>query len=51
MSIVTDVAAAPSAIALAHVNAVEQFETDYWDVHHARPTGADDVVLLPAAAR
>lgn len=46
MSIVTDVAAAPSPAALAHFEAMLQFETDCWDVHHTLSTGAADFVLL-----
>jgi rhodanese-related sulfurtransferase len=46
MSIVTDVAAAPSPAALAHFGAIFQFETDCWDVHHTLSTGAADFVLL-----
>lgn len=46
MSIVTEIAAAPHAIALAHFESILQFETDCWDVHHAFATGTDDFVLL-----
>jgi len=46
MSIVTEIAAAPNAIALAHFESVLQFETDCWDVHHALTTGSHDFVLL-----
>lgn len=46
MSIVTEIAAAPHAIALAHFEAILQFETDCWDVHHALSTGQHDFVLL-----
>jgi rhodanese-related sulfurtransferase len=46
MSIVTEIAAAPSAIALAHFESILQFETDCWDVHHALAMGAHDFVLL-----
>lgn len=46
MSVVTEIAAAPHAIALAHFEATLQFETDCWDVHHALTTGTHDFVLL-----
>ncbi len=46
MSIVTEVTAAQSAVALAHFESILQFETDCWDVHHALKTGAHDFVLL-----
>lgn len=46
MSIVTEVAAAPNAVALAHFESILQFETDCWDVHHALTTGNHDFVLL-----
>jgi len=46
MSIVTEIAAAPQAIALAHFEAILQFETDCWDVHHALATGQHDFILL-----
>lgn len=46
MSFVTEVAAAPSAIALAHFEAMLEFETDCWDVHHASTSGQHDFVLL-----
>lgn len=46
MSFVTEIAAAPSAIALAHFESMLEFETDCWDVHHALATGTHDFVLL-----
>lgn len=46
MSIVTDVQAAPSAIALSHFEAILGFETDCWDVHHAMTSQPRDFVLL-----
>ena len=45
MSYVTEIAAAPSAQALAHFEAVMQFETDCWDVHHALQNEHDFVLL------
>ncbi|MET0267039.1 MAG: rhodanese-like domain-containing protein [Duganella sp.] len=46
MSIVTEVPAAPHAIALAHFESILQFETDCWDVHHVLASGTHDFVLL-----
>ena len=46
MSIVTAVAAAPSPVALAHFEALLQYETDCWDVHHTLTAGTADFVLL-----
>lgn len=46
MSIVTEVAPAPSAGALAHFQDSLAFETDCWDVHHSISTGDQDFVLL-----
>ncbi len=46
MSIVTEIAAAPAAQALAHFQASLAYETDCWDVHHALTTGEHDFVLL-----
>lgn len=46
MSFVTEIAAAPTAVALAHFESILQFETDCWDVHHALAAGAADFVLL-----
>ena len=46
MSIVTDVAPAASAAALAHFEAVFSYETDCWDVHHCLTSGRHDFVLL-----
>ncbi|NVD96770.1 rhodanese-like domain-containing protein [Massilia sp. BJB1822] len=46
MSIVTEVAAAPSALAQAHFEAALQFETDCWDVHSVMETPQQDFVLL-----
>ena len=48
MSIVTEVAPADSAAALAHFEAAFTFETDCWDVHHSLTSGAHDFVLLDA---
>ena len=46
MSVVTEVAPAPSAAALAHFEATLAFETDCWDVHHSMEGGKQDFVLL-----
>jgi rhodanese-related sulfurtransferase len=46
MSLVTDTAAAPSALALAHFESAFSYETDCWDVHNALTTGQQDFVLL-----
>lgn len=46
MSIVTDVAPAASAAALAHFEGSLAFETDCWDVHHSLANGEHDFVLL-----
>jgi rhodanese-related sulfurtransferase len=46
MSIVTEVAPAPSPAALAHFEASLAFETDCWDVHHSLTSGEHDFVLL-----
>lgn len=46
MSIVTEVAPAPSADALTHFEASLAFETDCWDVHHSVSCGEHDFVLL-----
>jgi rhodanese-related sulfurtransferase len=46
MSIVTDVAAAGSADALAHFESSLAFETDCWDVHDALTSGKQDFVLF-----
>ncbi|PRC93229.1 rhodanese-like domain-containing protein [Solimicrobium silvestre] len=46
MSIVTEVVAAQSELALTHFSSIFQFETDCWDVHHALTTGNPDFVLL-----
>ena len=52
MSIVTEVAPADSAAALAHFEAAFTFETDCWDVHHSLTSGAQDFVLwMPAALK
>jgi rhodanese-related sulfurtransferase len=45
-SIVTEVAAAPSADALAHFEDSLRFETDCWDVHSVMGTPQQDFVLL-----
>ena len=46
MTIVTEVAPADSADALAHFEASLRFETDCWDVHASLKGGAPDFVLL-----
>lgn len=46
MSIVTEVAAADSAAALAHFEQALRFETDCWDVHSVLGTPEQDFVLL-----
>jgi rhodanese-related sulfurtransferase len=46
MSIVTEVAAADSATALAHFESALRFETDCWDVHSVLGTPGQDFVLL-----
>ncbi|WP_317204729.1 rhodanese-like domain-containing protein [Janthinobacterium sp.] len=46
MSTVSEIAAAPSAAALAHFEATLNYETDCWDVHHALGTEQQDFVLL-----
>jgi rhodanese-related sulfurtransferase len=46
MSIVTEVAAAPSDEALAHFERQFRFETDCWDVHSVMGTPEQDFVLL-----
>ena len=45
-SIVTEVAAAASADALAHFEASLRFETDCWDVHSVMGSPQQDFVLL-----
>lgn len=45
-SLVSQVAAAPSAEALAHFQNSLAFETDCWDVHDALAQGRPDFVLL-----
>lgn len=45
-SIVTQVAAAPSAQALAHFESALSFETDCWDVHQALSQQPADFVLI-----
>ncbi|AAF96947.1 conserved hypothetical protein [Vibrio cholerae MAK 757] len=45
-SAVSRVPAASSADALAHFEALLQFETDCWDVHHAITNERQDFVLL-----
>jgi len=47
-SIVTEVAAAASAEALAHFEDSLRFETDCWDVHSVMGTAQQDFVLLDA---
>ncbi|WP_338771769.1 rhodanese-like domain-containing protein [Massilia sp. METH4] len=46
MSIVTEVAAAPAAEALARFEDSLRFETDCWDVHSVLGTPQQDFVLL-----
>lgn len=46
MSLVTEVAAAPAAEALAHFRSEFAYETDCWDVHAALSSGNPDFVLL-----
>lgn len=46
MSAVTEVAAAPPPVALAHFEAQFAFDTDCWDVHDALAAGSPDFVLL-----
>ena len=46
MSLVTEVAPAHSAAALAHFQDSLAFETDCWDVHHSLTSGEHDFVLL-----
>ncbi len=46
MSIVTEIPAASSDLALAHFEAEFGFETDCWDVHFAVSNGAKDFILL-----
>lgn len=46
MSIVTDVAAASSAEAIAHFSDSLRYETDCWDTHDAISQGQADFVLL-----
>lgn len=46
MSLVTEIPAAPSQLALAHFEASFTFETDCWDVHDALVSGKQDFVLL-----
>lgn len=45
-SSVTEVAPAPSHIALAHFERFFEFETDCWDVHDALKNGKADFVLF-----
>ena len=46
MSLVTEITAAPSAIALAHFKAMLEFETDCWDVHNALTSKQHDFILF-----
>jgi rhodanese-related sulfurtransferase len=46
MSIVTEVAPAASSIALAHFEAMLEFETDCWDVQNALTSDQHDFVLF-----
>ena len=43
---VTEVAAAPPAMAAGHFEAQFAFETDCWDVHEAMQSGAPGFILL-----
>ncbi|CAH0543195.1 rhodanese-like domain-containing protein [Vibrio marisflavi] len=45
-SVVSRIAVAPSQEALAHFEALQRFETDCWDVHHAITNNRKDFVLL-----
>ncbi|ABC30769.1 MULTISPECIES: rhodanese-like domain-containing protein [Hahella] len=45
-SVVSRIPAADSQTALAHFQALLQFETDCWDVHHAISNKRQDFVLL-----
>jgi rhodanese-related sulfurtransferase len=45
-STVSRIPAAPSALALAHFEALLTFETDCWDVHHAISNNRQDFVLI-----
>ena len=45
-SLVSEVPAADAATALAHFNALLQFETDCWDTHASMTDGSADFVLL-----
>jgi rhodanese-related sulfurtransferase len=45
-SAVSRPAAAPSTAALQHFEALLEFETDCWDVHHALSNDRQDFVLL-----
>ena len=45
-SLVSEVAAAASADALAHFSNLLAYETDCWDVHESMTTGGADFVLL-----
>ncbi|WP_342115775.1 rhodanese-like domain-containing protein [Pseudoduganella sp. OTU4001] len=45
-TVVTEIAAAPSAEALAHFEDSLRFETDCWDVHSVMGTPEQDFVLL-----
>ena len=46
MSLVTEVTPAASPIALAHFEAMLEFETDCWDVHDAYTSGQHDFILF-----
>jgi rhodanese-related sulfurtransferase len=46
MSVVTEVAAAPSERALAHFAESLEFETDCWDVQHSLSSTMPDFILL-----
>jgi len=45
-SFVTQIPAAPSAVALAHFETLLSLETDCWDVHESLATSTPDFVLL-----
>ncbi|AZP10673.1 rhodanese-like domain-containing protein [Undibacterium parvum] len=46
MSLITEIAAAASPRALAHFEAMLEFETDCWDVNDAISSGTQDFVLF-----
>ncbi|MCY7297092.1 rhodanese-like domain-containing protein [Alteromonas sp. a30] len=50
-SVVTRIPAAESQRALAHFQALLEFETDCWDVHFALTNGRQDFVLIDVRAQ